>query len=375
MNYSQAEKSVNKSQLNFCKLEETSQILRSFIPCGKIALFADESVDFSKILKIKSSLKGFESYLALVRENENFSGIFSLPDEVRAVIAVGSNAVKVARYFCTLRGAYCIFVATEAQMAGAFEKLVNFCTGKAHTLYPANEPDAVILDLNFIKGVENAYGSLALCAVTHLEFEINSVFSGGFLNSCYQLIFNLSQTLNSSDIKGVLNLYYQLKTAQKQIKEQAPSQVFCKLLQTESKISNAQASYFTYVYFLKTYKDFFENANPRTFFVPDYANRIRKCARISGVDERTLFLKNKVPDIKKCDALLNTFQESRKSFSIKCETAFSYFEKIKEQLFSFGVKIPQIESEIYQTLFSITAELSDILSVQSLMRDFGLLKK
>ena len=49
--------------------------------------------------------------------------------------------------------------------------------------------------------------------------------------------------------------------------------------------------------------------------------------------------------------------------------------KIKEQLFSFGVKIPQIESEIYQTLFSITAELSDILSVQSLMRDFGLLKK
>ena len=51
------------------------------------------------------------------------------------------------------------------------------------------------------------------------------------------------------------------------------------------------------------------------------------------------------------------------------------FEKIKEQLFSFGIKIPQIESEIYQTLFSITAELSDILSVQSLMRDFGILKK
>lgn len=357
----------------YAPIAKTADVLRQFIPCGKVAVFVDAEIDFLKIGELKQSLKDFKSYIAVLKKGENVSGLFSLPDDVRAVIAVGESTFHVARYFCALRNAYCICLPEYADAKNLFDNNVTLNIANAYALYPADMPDAVICDLDFIKDYGAAYCMLALCGAIFIDFQINSVFAGGAEVSDYGLLYNLAANLDFKDKKGILDLYFRFLTTDGNTKLRAPSYVFYKLLYEKFNVDRAQAAYFTYCYLSARYKRFFESAKPRTFFVPDYANRIRYAAKLSQIDERVLFLKNKVPTVKRLDALYDTFCDTRKTFSLKCESVIAYFEKIKKTVFALGVKVPEIQSDVALKLFSASCELSDILSVPTLMRDFGLL--
>ena len=107
--------------------------------------------------------------------------------------------------------------------------------------------------------------------------------------------------------------------------------------------------------------------------MPDYARRIRIAAAYAGEDERALFLKNKVPTAKRTDALAEVFTESRAVFCRKAQSVAVYTERVKSGLYALGAKAPAIDAVRAHEAFSAAAELSDMLSVPALMRDFGLL--
>ncbi len=372
MCYSFALKKENINRI-YIPIAKTADVLKQFIPCGKVAVFVDAEIDFLKIGELKQSLKGFKSYIAVLKKSENVAGLFSLPDDVRAVIAVGESTFHVARYFCTLRNAYCICLPEYADTKNLLDNNVTLNIGNSYALYPADIPDAVICDLDFIKDYGAAYCMLALCGVVFIDFQINSVFSGGAEISDYGLLYNLAANVDFKDKKGILDLYFKLLETDENTKLRAPSYVFYKLLNEKFNIDRAQAAYFSYCYLSARYKRFFDSAKPRTFFVPDYANRIRYAAKLSKTDERVLFLKNKVPTALRVDSLYDTFCSTRKTFSLKCDSVIAYFQKIKKVVFALGVKAPKIQSCVAANVFSASCELSDILSVPSLMRDFGLL--
>ena len=69
----------------FGPLCDVAKLLRGYIPCGKVALIADGESNFPAVQTIRAALKGFECFCVVAGEGDNASGLFSLPDDVRAV--------------------------------------------------------------------------------------------------------------------------------------------------------------------------------------------------------------------------------------------------------------------------------------------------
>ena len=362
------------TDLVFGPIYKISLLLRSFIPCGKVALIADGENNFLALKQIRAALKGFDCYCVIAGEREYASGLFSLPDDVRAAVAVGNGAFRAARYFCTLREAYCIVIPDGADLISAFEKNVSLSMPTGKSRYPADLPDAVYCDIALITNFDGAYGNLCLCALSALDLEIHSVFAGGDGSAPYRKLFEEAVKLNVDDKEEILSLSVRYALLQNRAEKRTAAELFCRLLQRKTKNSAGSAALFAFYYLTERYRNFFRTAVPRTYFVPDYARRIRLAAAYANENERELFLKNKVPAVRRQDALLQTFAESRSVFCRKAESVAVYWDKVKSNLLSLGASAPRVEPYCAHEAFSATAELADTLSVAALMRDFGLLR-
>lgn len=365
------------AEIVFGELSGIAALLRAFIPCGRVALIADGEKNFSAVREIQSALKGFESFCMVVGEKESAIGLFSLPDDVRAAIAVGNGSFYAARYFCTLRGAYCIAVPDDATLSTAFESPVPLKVGGERSRYPADPPDAVYCDVQRMRGYAAAYGDLCLCALSSFDFEVHSVFAGGDLSSPYRRIFDRAIQLDYREEgafkEELLSLSSQYRLLRQKNGRRTDTEVFCALMRDKLHCDGGAAALFSYRYLCERYRHFFKSAVPRDYFVPDYPGRIHIAAAYAGEDERALFLKNRVPTAKRTYDLAEVYRESRTVFYHKAESAAVWSERIKSILFALGVKAPQIDAVRAHEAFSVSAELSDTLSVPSLMRDFGLL--
>lgn len=379
MCYSQSQKveQGDGTDIVFGALPEVAPLLRKYIPCGRVALIADGEANFTAVRKIQSSLKGFESFCVVAGGGESASGLFSLPDDVRAAVAVGNGAFYAARYFCTLRGAYCIAVPDDAVLNSAFENPVPLKVAGKFSRYPADPPDAVFCDRRFIRGYAAAFGALSLCALAALDCEVHSVFAGGDDSSHFQRLFEGAIRLDIRNEQkfqeNLLSLSAQYSLLRSELKRRTDTETFYALLCGRLQSERGAASLFSYRYLCERYRHFFKFAEPRAFFVPDYPRRIRIAASYGGEDERALFLKNKVPTAKRTYDLAEVFGESRAVFANKAESIAVWSERVKSVLFSLGTGAPHFNAVCAHEAFSAAAELSDTLSVSSLMRDFGLL--
>lgn len=367
-----------ETEIVFGPLCDVAKLLRGYIPCGKVALIADGESNFPAVQIIRAALKGFDCYCVVAGERDNAAGLFSLPDDVRAAIAVGNGAFCAARYFCTLRGAYCIAVPDRADLYAAFEDPVRLSVSGGFSRYPAAAPDALYCDLSRICSFDAAYGALCLCALSAFDCEAHSVFAGGGDASApYHRFFE--DTVRLADFEGqnfrkeILSLSADLALFRSRRKKRTAAEVFSRLLLKKSGCTGGQAALFSFCYLTERYRHFFQAAKPRAFFVPDYARRIKIAAAYAGEDERALFLKNKVPTAKRTDALAEVFSESRAVFCRKAESVAVYTERVKGGLFALGAKAPAIDAVRAHEAFSAAAELADTLSVPALMREFGLL--
>ncbi len=362
----------------FGPLCDVAKLLRGYIPCGKVALIADGESNFPAVQTIRAALKGFECFCVVAGEGDNASGLFSLPDDVRAAIAVGKGAFCAARYFCTLRGAYCIVVPDHADLSAAFENPVRLFVSGGFSRYPADAPDAVYCDLSRIGSYDAAYGKLCLCALSAFDCEAHSVFAGGGDASApYHRFFEdavrLADFTGQNFQRELLSLSADLALFLSRRKKRTAAEIFSRLLCKKCGCTGGSAALFSFCYLLERYRHFFQAAKPRAFYVPDYARRIRIAAAYAGEDERALFLKNKVPTAKRTDALAEVFTESRAVFCRKAQSVAVYTERVKSGLYALGAKAPAIDAVRAHEAFSAAAELSDMLSVPALMRDFGLL--
>lgn len=370
-----AQESGLKTKFYFEDKGEAARVAGSFVPCGKLLLLADEETA-DEALALKETFIDFRVYFAVQGKQESANGLFSLPDDVRAAVAVGGRSIAAARFFCTLRGACLVAIPARCSAAEIF------CP-RSEGGYPVNEPDAVLFDKNFALGRAEGAAVAALSALYAEDIDIDGVFSGARKDAGYEML-RLSASLavqvgakvgrapkeSGRRRAGSGERLFESLCLQEialMACPRLPSRAFYHLLSGKG-APLGECAFAALHYAQARYAALFENGRPRRYFVPDYAARARRAAEYVGEEA---FANIKVPSAEECFAAAEIFEESRLHFAAAAEALGAYAEKIRRVYYAEGGKKPLFASGALEEAFSLAADLSPMLSVGALERDLG----
>ena len=161
------------TRVRFCPLGEAENLLKTLLPCGRAAVFADEG---APLMRVRARLAAYRPVCCVVGK-EPLSGLFSLPDEVRAVVALGRRSIFAARFFASLRGGFVLAVPLTASAEGLFEAALP--KGYAQAGYPLRAPDVVLADETLLAARAEAVGFAALSALCAEDLALHALFAGG----------------------------------------------------------------------------------------------------------------------------------------------------------------------------------------------------
>ena len=161
------------TRVRFCPLGEAENLLKTLLPCGRAAVFADEG---APLMRVRARLAAYRPVCCVVGK-EPLSGLFSLPDEVRAVVALGRRSIFAARFFASLRGGFVLAVPLAAAAEGLFEAALP--KGYAQAGYPLRAPDIVLADEALLSGLSGAAGYAALSALCAEDLALHALFAEG----------------------------------------------------------------------------------------------------------------------------------------------------------------------------------------------------
>ena len=350
-----------KTDFYFENISAAARIAKRFVPCGKLLLIADEE-DAGIALALRGAFAGFQVYSVVSGKENVGQGLFSLPDDLRAVVAVGGRSIAAARFFCTLRGAYLVAVPNRF---GASE-LLALSAGDG---YPVNEPDAVLFDVAFVGGKGRADGVAvaALSALYAEDIDVDGVFSGGRKDGCHE---TLRQSAKLAE-RGAEELFCALCMQETALRRFSgyPSRAFYHLLSGKGGHPDGECAFAALFYSLERYGALFGRGKPRAYFVPDYAARAALAAKYIG---EAAYENVRVPSAKESFARTELFEECRAHFRVSAQILGGYADKIRERYYAAGGKKPRFEVQTLQDAFALSADLSPLTSVAALERDLGI---
>ena len=105
-------------QLLFCPCSHAGEALSALLPYGKAALVIDEAVPPQAAERVRIALKKFRPACAVI--GGDFTQLFSLADDIRAAVGIGTRGIAGARFFATLRGAFSLLIPTDTAAEGLF---------------------------------------------------------------------------------------------------------------------------------------------------------------------------------------------------------------------------------------------------------------
>ncbi len=344
------------TQLYFGSVAGIAARVKAFVPEGKVLFIADEEYS-EKVSDFRAALSPFRLFFVLYGKGERAAGLFSLPDDVRAAVAVGARSIAAARFFCTLRGAYCIAVPAERGARGIFEPCAEG--------YPSDPPAAVLFDESFAadRAAENRAWA-AMSAAMAEDIDIDAVFSGERKEAGYAEL-RLAEKYAEGDARHVFAAAA-FRALGERLAPACPSAAFASALGARVQGSDLRAL----VYAAERVRDLFRGGQPREYFVPDYASRAETAQKFGG---KEVFQNIRVPTAAELSARARLFAESREHFCVSAELLLGYAHRIAEKFYADGGKAAQVPEGALAACYSVSCELSPLLSAAALARDFGLL--
>ena len=70
---------------------------------------------------------------------------------------------------------------------------------------------------------------------------------------------------------------------------------------------------------------------------------------------------------------MRVFEESREHFCVSADLLLGYAHRIAEKFYTDGGRVAQVPEGVLAACYSVSCELSPLLSAAALARDFGLL--
>ena len=139
-------------------IAEAGEQLRALLPFGKAALITDAGTDEQLTERVRASLRAYRPQCIFAEGEDASMPLFSLPDDVRAVVAVGPRSALAARFFCTLRGGFSLLI----PLRPSAEELFAPAAPPPWAGYPLAAPDLILVDGEILQNAEEARAEAAL---------------------------------------------------------------------------------------------------------------------------------------------------------------------------------------------------------------------
>ena len=349
---------------------ELAPLLRACIPAGCRAVFVySEKEKQASAEYILRSLQGSAPLCVCIKDD--WTGLFSMPDEVRAAVGYGSAAIFAARFFATVRGGVSIAVPDAPSAEGCFgrEAPAPFAG------YPLRFPDFVLLSGNCMRhrfGQALAETSLyALCAE---ELRTDALFSDRRYDlSPLEKIVEAAGECGTKEEETLFALFYASALGDL-VRGKFPPfacRGMVEFLNGRMPQNKTKSAYAVLRFCAERYLSFWAKARPRPFYVPDYAGRIRRAVMETGVPSEKVFGNVRVPGAEESFARVHIFSESRQKMYVSAALLSEFVRKTARGYYAAERTAPP-QFPLAEA-YDLSAELSPLLSVPALEREFGLL--
>lgn len=347
------------------RVQDFSSFFASEFPAGsRVALLFAEGERPAVRNHLFSALSPFSPLCAEV--GRGAMGLFSLPDDVRAVVALGNRAIPAARFFATLRNAECAAVPTSPSAEECFAKTAP----PPFAGYPLRPPQKILLSGNFLQtDCAAALAQTALSALCAEELRVHALFAERQPLAALESAAQSAASLSLSAGEDREQLFFASALFSLSRTQEFACMGMVQFLQLRMPQNAAKLAYSV----LKTCAErelfLFEKAQPRPFFVPDYAARLRLCAERTGIAYKKLFANVRVPSGEESFERVRIFQQSRRRMADSARLLGEYIQKIARSYFAEGESARADTDEAYY----LSPELTPLLSAPVLEREFGLL--
>lgn len=333
-----------QAQLVSRPCSEAGEVLSALLPFGRAALIVDEAVPAETAERVRTSLKSYRPSCAIVGAGDGFTGLFSLPDDIRAAVGVGPRGIAAARFFATLRGAFSLLIPTDT----AAESLFAEAAPPPWQGYPLAVPDAVLADGALLAEAPSLALFAGLCAE---EAYIDGVFRGS--------------AAEAEELRAIADAAADTRSAEEKLALSAAFALECRRFApfaclAAARLCPQEALPAFAAYCARRTRYLFAGAEIRPFFVADYPARILRAAEESGVSARRIAQNVHIPRGAESFALAEQFLQVRARLAASAE------------LLCRGAA-PQGDARLFSHLYDLSAELSPRISPAVLEREFGLL--
>lgn len=359
------------TKLEVCAMPCFHTQLKKMLPQGKVLILLHETVPLHIVKALQEQLHFYKQYLLFLEEKESCTAVFSLPDDIRMVIAIGKKAVKVGRVFATLRGCYSVAIATDFETNFYFCKSIDskhlFVETGIQNLdknraYPVTPLSMILLDKSLLVDRREGILKLANCTFAAIDIELDAMFRGE------KQIKNFS--LPKCDCEDILHLYFS------SILESLTLLQFANFSYLNAQTlleENLDKKFAFFCYFMERYQLFFQK-NLRKYYVPNYILRFQYAMQYFG---KRISLDNiEVFTAEQSNKLFQIFESSRFTFIPYVQLLEKYCKKLQtvySKLSRTKYKVTQEDLALFDKLYNISAESTNLYVPPLLEREFGLL--
>ena len=339
-------------------LREGARLLSAMCPHGRAALIYDEECTLAE--EVRAALAPFRPACFRLEEGAPYTPLFGLDDTFRAAVGVGERGMAAARFFATVRGGFSLLIPLRPSARGAFERSAPPpCAG-----YPLKEADIFLAPPASLFDSPRSRAEAALAALCAEELRGDALFSGRERDaSAFDEVAALALGAGGEELLCASALFALALRG-------APPFAALGTYECLRRQGNMPA-FALFSAFSPRYCAF-PAGEPRPFFVPDYAARIRASARLFGVPERDLYARLRVPRGTESFALSQVFLECRPALLRRAQLLDAYTKKLSRLYFAAGGAAHRAARIAAEGAYALSAELSPLLSPPALARELGM---
>ena len=327
-------------------------------------------------------------YRFVVGENRAFrdyAPMFSFPEDVRAVLAVGANAIAAAKYFCTLRNVPYAFLPLSPDGEDVF------CPSVAVTeeqVLSARLPEFVVVTPLLYEcprsQIAAAYGRVMSKMIALTDYRVRCLCTACPMNkdgydyaraALIDAMGLTADTPKTQQIQVLLSASLRFSVLTAEYGDDAPCYGAEKggamLLKGGEYGDRAFACAIKMVEIYRLSLNYLGVAAP----VPDYDLRLSRAASLAGVSERWLLSKTQIPrfsDHAKREKLLQNFRVEFQEEFAKMQELLPSIQRIYRTY--GGNYLAKVKKEDFLKAINYSPELSTRYNLATFIRDAGLLE-
>ena len=259
------EREMYDSELRFCGAEEAlREMLANSV--GKVLLIADSGY-YSVFAPV-----GHPRAIFVVLENEDALPLFTMPDGVSGIAAVGGEfTMRAARYFAETRGVNCLLFPADPAQGGIFETDGEMTVGGVSSRVALAEA-SVCYDLTILRpALSRGYARLLLSRLERSEERALCMLERREVGALYEEGYAAARCGVSAE--EIIRANASLRRLEAQGLAVGEATVLARNL-AEKGIPEPEWQ--AYRALSALYAAFFERGKPRRYFIPDYAARTRR---------------------------------------------------------------------------------------------------